>query len=255
MHESKKEFLRKIKSKKELVGLAESVVLESLENYLNKNGINFSKTSEKERKIILKEVRADLRLLAGRFQKGAKDKKQMLYSGGIEKLLKTHSSTYERISFYPEFKRIIKSLKPKSILDLGCGLNPIALASLKIEYYASDIREDELEIISEFFKSKKIKCHTFILDLRNVKKDLPKTDLCLILKVLDIVDPKHRISGSLLDKIKSKNIIVSFSTKKLSGKKMNFPRRFWFEELLNSKGLKFETFESENEFFYLIKNN
>ncbi|MFH1802631.1 MAG: hypothetical protein ABH864_04215 [archaeon] len=255
MAELKSDFLKKIKSKKELQGLADSVVTDCLNNYLKKNNINFSKTSEKERKIILKEIRSGLRLLVGRFQKSIKNKKSLLSSGELEDLLKTHSSTSERLAFYPEFKRLLKQIDPRSILDLGCGLNPIAIASKQVEYFASDINEGDLNIISDFFNSKKIKGKTFVADLQNLKQELPKTDVCLILKVLDVIDPNHKISGDLLDKIQSKILIVSFSTRKLSGKKMNFPRRFWFENLLNRKRLPFETIESENEFFYIITKN
>lgn len=255
MTESKTEFLKKIKSKKELKGLADSVVLGNLNSYLRKSNVEFSTTSKKEKKIILKDVRSSMRLLTGRFQKSMKDKKSFLALGEVEKLLKTHSSTSERLAFYPEFKKLLKKINPKSILDLGCGLNPIAIASKGVEYLASDIKEDELKLVSDFFESKKIKGKVFVADLQNLKKELPETDICLILKVLDVVDPNHKISKDLLKKIPARIIIVSFSTKKLSGRKMNFPRRFWFENLLKEMRLKFKTLESENEFFYIITNH
>lgn len=248
----KKELIKKIKDKKEFRGTANSVVRTLLNEFLEKNKISLSGKSEKEKKLILKEVRSKLRLLVGRFQKSKKSKQNLLKSGEIEKLLKTHSSTSERLEFYPEFKKILNKMKVTSILDLGCGLNPIALASKNTKYYASDINLGDLSIVSEYFKKNKINGQTFILDIQKIGKTLPKTDICLLLKLLDVVDPKHTLSENILKIIPSKKIIVSFSTKKLSGKKMNFPKRYWFEKLLKRLGYPFEIAESKNELFYII---
>ena len=54
-----------------------------------------------------------------------------------------------------ELKEIIKKLNPKSILDLGCGINPLALAEKGVKYYASDINSEDLNIVREFFKNYK----------------------------------------------------------------------------------------------------
>jgi hypothetical protein len=251
----KNELIKEIKEKKELKGLSDYVVSDLLDEYIKKNKISLSGKSKKEKKLIIKEIRSKLRLLAGRFQKSKKAKKDLLNSGEIDQLLKTHSSTAERIGFYPRLKKLLTESNLTSVLDLGCGLNPIALASRDIEYHASDINLDDLSIVSEFFKKSNIKGSTFFLDIRKISQTLPETDVCLMLKLLDVVDPKHNISENILKKIPSKKIIVSFSTKKLSGKRMNFPRRFWFEKLLAKLNYEFEMLESDNEIFYIIAKN
>lgn len=251
-YNSKEDLILKIKDKKELSGLANSVVVESLQKYLTKYNISLDKLSPHQSKILIKEIRADLRLLTGRFQKSQKDKLKLINSK--ESLLKTHTSTFERLDFYPDLKRIIKDIKPRSILDLGSGLNPIALANSKVFYFAADINEDDLLIVKLFFQKNKIEGKTFVYDLRKIKENLPKTDLCLIFKVLDIIDDKrHKLSEKIILNVPSKVIIVSFSTKKLSGKPMNFPNRFWFENLLKKLEFNFEKIETKNEVFYLIK--
>jgi 2-polyprenyl-3-methyl-5-hydroxy-6-metoxy-1,4-benzoquinol methylase len=253
---AKKELIKKIKQKKELAGLADSFVSSLLESYLQKYKINLAEISDKPRQIIMKDLRAELRLFSGRFQKSPKDKSKLFASDEIEKLLKAHSSTAERLNFYPNLKKIIRTSKAKSILDLGCGLNPFALASNKYVYYASDIREDELDLIKKFFEESKIRGKTFVYDLRQIKDDLPEADICLIFKVLDIIDDKkHRLTEKIIQSVRCKKFLISFSTKKLSGKPMNFPRRFWFEKLLEKRGLNFKTFQSENEIFYLIDSD
>jgi len=246
-----KNLIRKIKQKKELSDLADSVVKSSLENYLNKYKISINESNPARLKIILKEVRAELRKLSGQYQKTIKDKSKF----STQELLKSHSSTAERFDFYPELKNIFFDLKVKSVLDLGCGLNPIALANQSLTYYASDIKENELKIIKKFFKKNKINGTTFVYDLRSQIGSLPEVDICLIFKVLDIIDDKgHKTTEEILKKISCKYFLISFSTKKLSGKPMNHPTRFWFESILKRLNLKFKKFKSTNEIFYLIEN-
>ncbi|MFH1425726.1 MAG: hypothetical protein ABIG28_03320 [archaeon] len=249
---SKKEILKKIKQKKELSGTADSVVEETLNNYITKYNLSISNLPSRQLKIIIKEVRAKLRSLTGQFQKTSKNRANFLSSP--KALLKTHTSTAERIKGYSKLKSIIKKINPQSILDLGCGLNPIALASKKTKYYASDIKEDELDIIKQFFKKNKINGKTFVYDLRKIsKQDLPKADLCLIFKVLDIID--KNLSEKIILSIPCKKIMVSFSTIKISGKRMNHPKRIWFEKILERKELKYKKFQIDNEVFYLIENS
>src|SRR3989344_1286012 len=207
----KKQLILKIKEKKELSGIEDSVVEKTLNNYLEKYRINFEKISKKAMKLIVKEVRAVLRNIVGQYRASLKSKEKLLNSNSIHKLLSTHSSTKERMPHYTELKEKISEINPKSILDLGCGLNPIALANKKIKYYASDINEEDLEIIKKYFSKK------------------------------------------IIIKTPCKAFLVSFATKKLSGKSMSSPKRFWFENLLMRLKIEFEKFFTNNEVFYFFK--
>lgn len=255
----KVELVKAIKQKKELSGIADSVVLSTLEDYLKKTRLQIDNLLPSEGKIIVREIRARLRKLSGQYQLSTKRDNSDLSSEELARLLKTHSSTSERLDFYVALKKIIQETKAKSILDLGCGLNPLALADKKTKYFASDIKEDELEIIKNYFKKNKISGETFVYDLRNIDSNLPKADLCIMFKVIDVVDPASKTRGklteSIITRVPCKNILVSFATRKLSGKKMNFPERFWFEKILQKLGCSFNKFSSDNEIFYLIKKS
>ncbi|MBI2452532.1 hypothetical protein HYV50_05685 [Candidatus Pacearchaeota archaeon] len=256
---NEKDLIKKIKEKRELKGISDGVVEELIDNYVFKYKIDFEKIREKEMKIIVKDIRAELRNYVGRFQKSLKDRIKMLENGNIWGMLKTHSSTAERLDFYPKLRRKIREMKVKSILDMGCGLNPVALAEKGIKYYACDINLDDLEIVERFFEKEKINGRVFICDVRDIKDNLPVGDLCFLLKVLDIIEKnkkkKIEITKKIFEKVKCKKFLISFSTKKLSGKMMNRPDRIWFEKLLMDLGLKFEKFESENEVFYLVEKS
>jgi len=161
------------------------------------------------------------------------------------------------LPYYNALIRAINNLKPKSILDLGSGLNPIAIINKiknkNLTYFAYDIKEDELQLINAFFRKNKIKGRTILTDIRKITT-FPKTDLCLILKTLDIIETKgHTHATKIMRNLQSPNIIVSFSTRTLSGRPMRSPRRQWFESLLESLKYKYKVINSSNEVFYFIE--
>lgn len=243
-----------IKQKFELKNLPSSLVEKTLNEYLKKNKLNLPE-SEKELKLIVKEVRSQLRKYAGQYaSKGnLKKRENLLSEGNIDDLLKEHSSTRERIQDYPLIKDIISKINPKTILDLGCGINPIALASKESTYYAYDINDEDLKIVREFFKINNIDGEVIQKDIReNIV--FPKVDLCIIFKVLDILGPeRNEVTLKLLSKIDSKVFLVSFATRTLSGKKMNSPYRRWFERILENLKLNYEVKRTNQEMIYIIR--
>jgi len=250
------EIIKKIRAKKELSDISNEVIEEILKTYLKKYNINLP-SARKEQKILIKEIRAELRKYVGRFQikSGYKNRLNLLEQNNIKRLLETHASTKERVPHYPKLIRLINKLKPKSILDLGCGLNPIVLSSKlsKIKYYAYDIKEDEIKLINLYFKKHKIKGKAEVKDIRKMKA-FPQVDMCLILKTLDIIDTKkHLISKSIMKNVKCNYIIASFSTRTLSGKPMAHAKRQWFENILKDLDYKYKITKTKNEVFYLIR--
>lgn len=241
-----------IKQKKELSDISSFVISDITNKYLKKHKINLEALKQKEIKLIIKEIRAELRLYSGRFQKNTKDKELLLKQNKIIELLETHVSTAERLDFYPKLKEIINSLDIKSILDLASGLNPLALASSNIEYYAVDIKESEISLINKFFKKNKIRGKAIIGDIRALD-NLPKADLCILFKILDIFEDSYELTKKFLERIDCKYFLISFSTITLSGKRMKMSRRLWLENILGRISYAFKIFSSQNEIFYLIE--
>lgn len=235
-----------VKKKKELAGLSDSVVRASIEKYIQKNRITASKLSSNEEKIVMKEVRAELRRLSGGFQITPK-----------ENTLLTHTSTKERENEFDVVQLVINRYNPLSILDLGCGRNPISYARPNKTYYALDINGSDLKLVDEFFKKNHITGKTLLLDIRTTtESELPKVDLCIMLKVVDLLDTQgHKEAERVLRSIRAPRILVSFSTKTLSGKPMNHPQRGWIERLAQRLGYSFELFKTKNEIFYLIEKS
>ncbi|MEM4336671.1 MAG: hypothetical protein QXG86_01580 [Candidatus Woesearchaeota archaeon] len=256
-----------VKAKKELSGIEDSFVRNEILKILShsrKKIEYFSSHSDTNKilksrfyKDVIKKTRAILRKSSGAFIKEANIK-------NIKKVLYMHESTRERIKIYPEVYKKIFNITgvPKSVLDLGCGFNPLAYNYLncKPDYYAFDIDSRIIETLNIFFKKRKIKGKAKIINLREIKNNkiqLPKTDICFMFKLLDSIEIEkgHKLSETLIKAVPSKWVIISFSTKTLSGKRMRHPYRGWVEQICKRLGYFYEILEFENEIFYVIKKN
>ncbi len=261
-----KEFLiNKIKQKRELSGIADEVVERVLNSFLQKNPkleqeIIASKKLEKSSAVetCVKNVRALLRRVSGSFEIDNKDRENLISQNKIQEVLATHSSTKERLEYYDEIYNKIFAItrKPNTVLDLGCGLNPLSFPSKDIIYYACDINKENLKLVEKYFQNNNIKGKVFFCDLTKSDNSFPKTDVCFLFKVLDIIESKgHKMAERIITQLSCKYIVVSFATKTLSGRKMNKPRRIWFEKMLGRLNLKWNSFEVENEMFYVAERN
>ncbi len=244
--------IKKIKNKKELSGIPDFFIEELVKNHLKDKKLQIAVLDKNEEDNLIKLIRAKLRANTI----GFRSKKEALYfvrQGRIHDALKMQDSTRERLPHYDLLLETIKNLHPKSILDIGCGLNPLAAASKNIEYYAFDIDKNIVDVVNCFFSVSNIDGKAFLCDLQ---KEMPKkeTDLCLALKVFDAIEKKgHKRAEALLRGIRSRIFIVSFSTKTLSGRSMNHPHRGWIERLAARLNYKCELKTAPNEIYYIIE--
>ncbi len=252
-----KDTILEIMKKKELSDIPVQLVEETLLKILKRNNLTNIPKRKKFRKQIIKETRAELRKYTGMFQIKNKKREKFLNLNELSRLLDTHTSTKERKEIYPEIINLIKQYNPKSILDLGAGLNPLVLAiNFKdAKYTAYDIKADEISLLNSFFKKNNLNASASVKDIRKAN-NLPKADLTLIFKTLDILETKgHKYAQHIMSILDSNYVIVSFSTKTLSGKNMKNIRRAWFESILKSLNYLYEIKIFSNEVFYIVKKN
>ncbi len=261
-----KKLVAIIKQKPELANLPDSFVEEQLRRYAQSHAKemkmllqNYNPRSALFRKIV-KVVRAALRRSIGLFEKARKIKLSGSLQEQVGQLLSTHSSTRERLPFYPQLmQKISEVIKPTTILDLGCGLHPLAIIFFpgKVEdYRAYDINERDVALINTFFRKMKVPGKAAVADISKITEEqLPQADLAFLLKVTDIVDQGkgHKKTEELLKIIPAKYVLVSFSTKTMSGRKMTAPRRRWMEWLCKRLQYGYEIWQFENEIFYVVR--
>ena len=247
-----KTLISKIKEKKPLDRLDNVFVKTFIEKFFNTNPkikkkFNENKFKKKDLEYVIKNVRNELNRIYGQFW----------LDKDLE--LSSHKSTKERRNYYSYiYKKILEYTgKPGKVLDLGAGLNPLSYHILGRDIYfiATELTDYDCNIIKDIFRKNKIKGDVIKLDLFSYN-NLPKADVCFMFKLLDALDINdHKFSEKLMKNIDVKYVVVSFSTKSIRDKRMNYPRRGWFEIMLNRLNYKFTKFEIENEIFYVVCKN
>lgn len=264
----------KIKEKQELRHISEDFVMHKLAEYRRTHPkvSSLEDVGAKDSALMIKRLRGECRQAFGmfftRFAK-RRDKHLRAYleddsEENYVMLLKTHKSSKERVEIYLEIFDELFAItgKPSSILDLGCGMNPLSFDLMglsKVKYDAWDISLGDLEFISKFFESKKDVDFSFkemdLLELKSSEIDFPDVDVCFMFKLLDHLDlgKDHKLSEKLITSVNANWVVVSFSAKTLSNKPMNHPQRGWFELMCKRLGYKVECIQKVGEIFYVVK--
>lgn len=259
-----KELIKIVLKKKELSKIDEEYAIKVLKSYLTpkvKELVKEERFKNKYFKKFVRDVRAQLRRQYGAFENPKVDREELIMKKDYTGLLKSHLSSKERLKYYPKLYKDIFSItgKPKSILDVGCGMNPISYEYMRlgrVEYYALDVSFHDLKIVAEYFKQKKIKGFVKVFDAVSDDYDFNKKfDVCFCFKLFEILETtkSHRLTEDIIKKLPARWVVASFSTKTLSGGRMKRKRRIWFEVMLKRLMFEFKIVEIPNELFYIIK--
>lgn len=277
MNTKLKEILvEEIRKKKEFQGLSFEYVEKKLFEQLRRNQSlhnTLNSIEEIDEKRILKKkeikqtvkiVREEIGIVYGSF---LTNKFQKIFLGKdkeIEELLTLHKSTRERIEFYAEiYEHIFSWYKPKHIVDLACGLNPLSYPLMKVTptYTAVDLNEKDMEFVQKFFNQNSIEGEAFAFDVTDENllenQRIQQADLIFLFKALDSVEHvKRHYSKALITNLPAKRIVVSFPTKSLVAKEQfDVKKRNWLLKFLDKESINYKTFEVENELFILITKN
>lgn len=276
MREQYSFLIKEIKEKPQLQHLDDTFIEKHLHTYFLTNGdirkkIENRKLHKKEKivKEIVKEIRKNIGIVYGSYQTSQhKKKERFLKEKNIEALLLCHKSTRERLEFYPLFyKKLLNWHVPKGIADIACGFNPISYIYFEQyspksqSYYVSDVNKEDMDLINDFFKEFKLNGEAIAEDATKLEflknPHFVNKDTLFLLKALDSFEfDKKNSSKHLLEKVPQQYIVVSFPTKSLVSKKeVSLEKRNWFYKFLKVKNWKYDTFEIENEIFFLIEKN
>ena len=196
----------------------------------------------------IKDVKRKLHQIYGAYERKINYKRALTQP--VEEVLKLHQSTKERVSFYDEFYSKIFAItgKPKTVLDLACGLNPLSFPD-DITIYAYDIDKAEIEFLNEWFAKNNVKGKAYLQDII-CKVPTRKADVAFLLKTAPCLEQQEKgISAKIISKLNAKWIIVSFPTRSIGGRgRLNYEEQY--KELL--KGAK--KIEFKNEVIFILKN-
>lgn len=175
--------------------------------------------------------------------------------------MRSHSSTRERMPILDQFYSTIFKELPAvhSVLDLACGLNPLAIPWMPLtgsdRYLACDIYGDMVAFLGNFFAHLRQDGRAWSCDL---SRGMPEesVDLALLLKSIPCLEQLDRdLPGRLLDGIRAKYMLVSFPVASLGGigKGMRAHYESHFMTLLSGKNWRIKRYEFGAELAFLVE--
>jgi 16S rRNA (guanine(1405)-N(7))-methyltransferase len=270
---TKEDIIHEILAKKELSGIEHSFVEAILEKELRKNPKlekQLDKISARSEayKSLIKSVRAIIRRNVSLYEGDPRHREALLaelrqssnsaqQEEIITHLLSTHASTNERLPFYDKVYKQIFAItgKPESVLDIGCGLNPVSFPE-DAKYVGVDIDRNLCSAVDQYFDIVGMDGECRIVDVKGIQqiRNLPKSDVAFVFKLLELIEKGegHKLSELLIQALPAKWVVVSFPTITSSQRPMKQPRRAWIELMLKRLNLKYEMFTIPNEIFYVI---
>ena len=139
-------------------------------------------------------------------------------------LMKLHTSTRERLPILDDFFEDIFRLtgRPKTLLDLGCGLCPLAVSWMDLprgaRYYAYDIDLNRIRLLNHYFHLAGLPQLAFCHDILSRPPGIG-ADVAFLLKTSPCLEHQEK-SGTLrlLDALLTQYVVVSFAVKSLGGR-------------------------------------
>ena len=146
--------------------------------------------------------------------------------------LGAHASTRERVPHLDRFYAAIwdHTGVPGRVIDLGCGLGPLALPWMGLDpaarYVAVDVDRRALDRVEAFLDLVGQPHEARALDLVSAVPDV-EADVALALKLVTTLDRQERSAASrLLASIRAPRAVVSFTTRSLGGHELGMERTY-----------------------------
>jgi len=177
-----------------------------------------------------------------------------------ERMMKLHASTQERLPFINSFyQTCLAPISPvESVLDLACGLNPLAIPWMQLQkdctYYACDVVDPMIAFLNDFFTLLKQPGSAFSC---NLLQSIPQqqVQVAFMLKLLPILDQVNPdASATLLDQVRADHLLISYPSKSLGGRSKGMKQTYAEHLDRITQGRKFEirSFDFPNETVYLL---
>jgi len=178
-------------------------------------------------------------------------------------LMQAHASTRERLPILDHFYQTIFAQLPpiQTVLDLACGLNPLAYPWLPLpketQFTAVDIYRDMLDFIQGFFEIAGINGRTQQRDIIGHPPTEPY-DLILLLKTLPCLEQVDKHAAThLLDALNGRFLLISYPAQSLGGRGKGMVENYTqqFERLADGRHWQVQRFEFATELAFLVQTN
>ena len=180
---------------------------------------------------------------------------------GLERILSRHASTRERLPIADMdalYGRVFEITgRPRSVLDLACGVNPVYLGARGIETLGVDISGQAVGAVNYFGETYGQPVSAVCADLL-CPGAIPKRrfDAALLFKLLPLLERQR--AGAALDVMNAVNaafLVVSFPTRTLGGRNVGMAGQYsdWMEAHMPPRRETAGRIETRNELFFVLK--
>jgi 16S rRNA (guanine(1405)-N(7))-methyltransferase len=179
----------------------------------------------------------------------------------LQSILRTHHSMRERLPFLVDFYRtLFAGLSPlRSVLDLGCGVNPLALPWMGLPtetaYFACDIDREQMAFLDWWLAQRGRRGRAFVWNLLAGAPPVELVDAALLLKMapcLAQLDPAA--PARLLDEVRASVWVVSFPARSLGGRDKGMVAHYaaMMDALLTGRNWRVERFDFPTELVFRV---
>lgn len=176
------------------------------------------------------------------------------------KIMSSHISTRERLPILDRFyAETLAEIGPvRSVIDIACGLNPLAIPWMPLAadatYYAYDIFDSLMDFLGHSIELLGIRAHAEACD---VVRACPQqaADLALVLKAIPCLEQIDKSIGSrLLDTLNVSHMLVSFPSQSLGGRSKGMAVTYeqHLYDLIGDRPWHVRRFTFERELAFLI---
>lgn len=180
---------------------------------------------------------------------------------GLTAVLRRHSSTRERLPLAAMdalYERIFAVTgAPESVLDLACGLNPVYLRRrLDCPVVGVDISRSCISLVNADGSAESRGVWGDLLCEGSIPRE--RFHVALLFKILPLLERQRAgAAAEVLRAVNAEFLVVSFPTRTLGGRNVGMEAHYgeWMDHHLPSDRSVAERFATENELFYILKEN
>jgi 16S rRNA (guanine(1405)-N(7))-methyltransferase len=171
-----------------------------------------------------------------------------------------HSSTLERLEILDRFYDSLFARLPRihSIIDVGCGLNPLSIPWIPIvssaDYYAYDIYRDLVQFVGHFLELAGARAHAEAADVLHSPPTV-RADLAFVFKNVPCFDQIDKTAtGQLIDRLNARFVVISFPRRSLGGSDQFLTKQYAarFAQLVEGRSWTVSRMEYKTELVFLI---
>ena len=171
-----------------------------------------------------------------------------------------HASTRERLPILDEFYGEIFSRlgEVSSLLDVACGLNPLAAPWMRLppgaRYLAVDVDAELVDFVGSCLQRLGIAGEARVVDVLE-GEITAESDVALLLKSVPCLDQQRRGAGrAVIESLSARRVVVSFPTRSIGGRAKGMRETYAteFERMADAARWDWERLEFTGELVYLV---